>query len=79
MDCFLEPTKQNVLKEAAKRESAAGYPDDDCGVERMTPRPKGQKSALAVPKSDPDGFAEIRDFALDLLFFHRGLNCLVAF
>jgi hypothetical protein len=24
MDCFLEPTKQNVLKEAAKRESAAG-------------------------------------------------------
>jgi hypothetical protein len=45
----------------------------------MTPRPKGQKSALAVPKSDPDGFAEIRDFALHLLFFHRGLNCLVAF
>ncbi len=24
MDCFLEPTKQNVLKEAAKRESAGG-------------------------------------------------------
>ena len=29
------------------------------GVERMTTKPKRQKSALAVPQPDPDGFAEI--------------------